>query len=180
LKLTNPCRLSSHTLNLHLLYIYSKYVFNTGTCNSPCAWWYHEISRRCVCIEYEKKRRDMSRTTAVVTCGCVRAADHAVCYASDVAQVYTREKYHPSFPTHADATRKLAGIIFELPNQDFSSRIQEFSARNQLTPHAVPVRCSATDMGACCSLGRYRDFTAERPSCGVSSASLFRVGDFSL
>ena len=51
----------------------------------------------------------MYRITAVVTCGCVRAADHAVCYASDVAQVYTREKYHLSFPTHADAKSKLAG-----------------------------------------------------------------------
>ena len=120
----------------------------------------------------------MSRITAVVTCGCVRAADHAVCYASDVAQVYTREKYHISFPTHADARGKLAGIFKILVPHPRFFCTKPAHATCRRVFYCMP---PPTDMGACCCfLGRYRDFTAERPSCGVSSASLFRVGDFSL
>lgn len=130
--------------------------------------------------EYEKKkkkkkRRDMSRPTAVVTCGCVRAADHAVCFTSDVAQVYTREKYHLSFPAHADATSSWQAFFKILvPHPRFFCTKPAHATCRRVFYCMAP----QTDMGACL-LGRYRDFTAERPSDGVSSASLFRVGDFS-
>lgn len=29
----------------NLLYIYPKYVFNTGTCTTPCARWHHQKFR---------------------------------------------------------------------------------------------------------------------------------------
>ena len=150
LETTNPCRLSSYTLNLHLLYIYSKYVLNTGTCNTPCARWYHETSRRVCALSTRVKEKKGVTCTDHGSCDLWLCAQQTMQCATQATwhKVHTRyssscgSERNTTLASRRTRTRKKAGMwhFSNLPNQD-SCPAPKISLHETSSRH-MPVGCS--------------------------------------